>query len=685
MINSIPHRPQLQAVPQQETVPGEIIVKLAEDTQPLDSFEQSLGGKVVEKFQFPAHTLAPGEGPMVRVKLPAGTSVEETLAKLKRDDNIEFAEPNLIYTLDSTETPKGAGNPPNDLHEKLWGLDNTGQTGGTPGADVHIKEAWEVTTGNKGPLISVIDSGIDYDHPDLKANMWVNPGEIPGDGIDNDNNGVVDDVHGYNAFADNGDPWDGHSHGTHCAGTIAAVGNNGEGVTGVMQEANLMAVKIFSDSGSTSTDAIVRGILYSAKMGADITSNSWGGKRRSEAIYEAFKSHPGLHVVAAGNSAYDNDKKDNFPSNYDLDNIVAVAATNHIDQRASFSQWGATKVDVAAPGRNIWSTVPMGKYGMKSGTSMATPHVSGGAGLILSAYPEASNEEIKQRLIYGSDRLPSMLGITASNGRVNFATSLQDDSVAPGAPNDFETEEVGIRGGSVSWTSVGNDKWSGGAAPLVEIWQSEQPLTADNLKEVPKTMLEGAEEVGVLATFAFKAEPSETPQQFYFAMRSLDNVGNASELRFATVEVPAAEVALGDDFDGQEVEFTATGDFHRVEEEGRGKVFSSRPSEKGSPDISELISHTVDLTGKKNATMVFDYKTDLGWGEKAEVYASTDGENWSRQAILKRHSSGWKEQRTNLSEFDGQKVQIKFLVDSHEGKRFGGMRVDKVRLLVESD
>ena len=196
-------------------------------------------------------------------------------------------------------------------------------------------------------------------------------------------------------------------------------------------------------------------------------------------------------------------------------------------------------------------------------------------------------------------------------------------------------------------------------------------------------MLDGAAEVGDLATFAFSAEPKETPELRHFAMRSVDEVGNAAELRFATVEVPAAEVALGDDFDQEEIAFQPSGDFHRVEEDGRGRVFSTRPTEAGSADLSELTSHEIDLTDKKNAYLKFDFKTDLGWGETAEVLVSTDGENWDRQSILRRHSGGWKEQAANLSEFDGQKIQLKFQVDSHEGKRFGGLRLDNVRLLVE--
>lgn len=665
------------SVRKKDFVPGELIVKLANSGQTLDTFESTTGAQVVEQFELPKDQLDIQDGPMLRLKLAQDDSVESALKRLRQDKRVEFAEPNFIYTLE------GAPEPPNDLHEKLWGLQNTGQTGGKVGADVNALGAWETTTGNKGPLISVIDSGIDYEHDDLKANMWTNPGEIPGDGIDNDENGVIDDIHGYNAYADNGDPWDGHSHGTHCAGTIAAAGNNGEGVTGVMQSANLMAVKIFSNEGRTSTDAIVRGILYSAKMGADITSNSWGGKRRSDAIYEAFKAHPGLHVVAAGNSAYDNDQKDNFPSNYDLDNIVAVAATNHIDQRASFSQWGAKNVDVAAPGRNIYSTVPLNKYGIKSGTSMATPHVTGGAGLILSEYPEASNQEIKQRLIYGSDRLPSMLGISVSNGRVNFANSLEDDRTPPGTPNDFETHDLTTRGGILSWTSVGDDKWANGAAPVVEVWKSETPLHAQNLDQAEKVMLEGAEEVGDLATLPFKALPKESPTPVHFAMRSLDNVGNSSVVSFTSAMIPAADIAFQENFDGQKVEFGATGDFKQVEVEGRGQVFSSQPGPNGSVAKSKLTSTEIDLTDRQNSFLRFDYHSDFGFAERATVWASLDGETWTREAFLKKDSEGWLEQAVNISEYDGKKLRLRFEVQARTGNDSGGLMLDNVRVLVE--
>ncbi|MCA9779987.1 MAG: S8 family serine peptidase [Candidatus Eremiobacteraeota bacterium] len=678
-----------------EVIPGEMIVKLNPGMENglMGDFASEYGAKMVEKFDMPQSMFKSFDGDLIRIKLPAGISYQEAVAAMKDDARVAYAEPNLVYTLEDVQQgqdqqgqqPPRDPSSPNDLDEKLWGLNNTGQTGGTAGAHVNAKEAWKIQTGNgsdNGPLIAVIDTGIDYNHPDLQANVWTNPGEIPGDGIDNDNNGVIDDVHGYNAFADNGDPMDGHSHGTHCSGTIAGVGNNGQGVTGVMQDANLMAVKIFSDSGRTSVDAIVRGIAYSAKMGADITSNSWGGGQRSEAIYDAFRTNDALHVIAAGNSNYDNDKRDNFPSNYDLDNIVAVAATTHTDERASFSQWGAKNVDVAAPGKDIYSTVPGNKYASYSGTSMATPHVSGGAGLIMSEYPEASNAEVKARLIHGSDRVSSLNDISVSDGRVNFASSLENDSVAPGAPNDFKAGNLTSRGGTLSWTSVGDDKWANGAAQTIEILTSSEPIDGENIANAQSVTFAGAEEVGDLISVGFGGAPSEQSTTVHFALRSIDNVGNTSEMRTASATIPAAGVAFGDNFDGQSTGFTGTGDFKAVEVEGRGKVFSSASGEGGSKGSSVLTSGSLDLSEKTNSYLKFDAKTALSWGETASVEVSEDGENWTKVGDLGRRSD-WSENGIDLSAFDGKSVQLRFNHAAREGRSSGGMMVDNVKVLAD--
>lgn len=686
----------------QEVVPGELLVQMngGVGASLMGDFASEYGGKVIEKINQPDDVFKSTGGDLLRIKLPAGIDYSEAVAAMKEDGRVQYAEPNLVYTLPEFEQgaqvaadqvgqqqpPAQDPSNPNDLDEKLWGLNNTGQTGGTAGAHVSAKDAWAIQTGDKsenGPLIAVIDTGIDYTHPDLAANMWTNPGEIAGDGIDNDNNGVIDDVHGYYPGGDSGDPMDGHSHGTHCSGTIAGVGNNGQGVVGVMHDARLMGVKIFSDSGRTTAADIVKGINYATQMGADITSNSWGGGGRSEAIKGAFEASPALHVIAAGNSNYDNDKRDNFPSNYDLDNIVAVAATNHNDQRASFSQWGETKVDVAAPGRDIYSTINGGGYASYSGTSMATPHVSGGAGLIMSEYPDASNEEVKARLIYGSDRVAALTDKSVSDGRVNFAASLENDTVAPGAPNDFKASNLTSRGGNLSWTSVGDDKWANGAAQTVEILVSDKPIDGENIAEAKSVTMGGAAEVGDLHSIAFGGEPSEEGSTVHFAMRSIDNVGNKSELRTATANVPAAGVAFAETFDGQTNGFTAAGDFALTEVEGRGKVYSSQAGENGSTGNSSLTSGTIDLSEKSGAFLKFDARTALTWGERASVQVSEDGgENWTKVGDLGRRGD-WDSHGVDLSAFDGKNVQVRFDVQSREGRRSGGMQIDNVKLLAD--
>jgi subtilisin family serine protease len=428
--------------------PGELIIRtkpsisLFSAGSKQSSVVDDLGATVMTKFQTPGDIhKSGGSGEFVHVKLPEGVSVEEALAKMAGDARVEFAVPNTIYTL--PEFKKSNGNISNDPDAgKLWGLNNEGQTGGTPDADIDAPEAWAVHTGRTqaegGPIIAVIDTGIDYNHPDLKANMWTNPGEIAGDGIDNDGNGVIDDVHGYNAIGDNGDPMDTQGHGSHCAGTIAAAGNDGTGVVGVNQKANLMAIKIFGDDGSSDAAAIIRAIQYADNNGARITSNSWGGPVPNAGIKQAFADSSALHLVAAGNSAFNNDYLPSFPANHSLPNLLSVAATDHNDALAEFSQYGKKKVHLGAPGVDILSTVPGGKYDTYSGTSMATPHVSGAAGLIASANPEISNEELRARLLGGVDKVPALEGKTVTGGRLNVHNSLTME-----APKDIPAEAPG--------------------------------------------------------------------------------------------------------------------------------------------------------------------------------------------------------------------------------------------------
>lgn len=301
---------------------------------------------------------------------------------------------------------------------------------------ISAPDAWDTRTDASSVVVGVIDTGIDVDHPDLINNMWVNAGEIWGDGIDNDNNGYVDDYHGYDFFNNVGigptSNGDGHGHGTHVAGTIAAEGNNGIGVSGVAWQAQLMAVKVFSDSGSTYTSALINGINYATMMGAQVTNNSWGGGGYSSGIVSAIndaRDAGSIFVAASGNDSGQNtDVLPHYPSSYNHDNIVSVASTTSSDGLSSFSNHGATTVDLGAPGSDIFSTYRDGGYATISGTSMATPHVTGAIALVLAEDPSLTYSEAIDAVLDNVDQVSSLDGITVTGGRLNVDAAL--DAVA---------------------------------------------------------------------------------------------------------------------------------------------------------------------------------------------------------------------------------------------------------------
>ena len=319
---------------------------------------------------------------------------------------------------------------------------------------ISAPDAWEIRSDASSVVIGVIDTGIDVDHPDLVNNLWVNEGEIWGDGIDNDGNGYIDDYNGYDFFNDRGigpgSNSDGHGHGTHVAGTIAAEGNNGIGVSGVAWNASLMAVKIFSDAGTTNTAAIIAGIQYATMMGAQVTNNSWGGGAYNASLVSAIQAAQAagsIFVAAAGNDSLDNDIVPHYPATYNLDNIVAVASTDSFDRLSSFSNYGATTVDLGAPGTGIYSTYKNSTYATLNGTSMATPHVTGAIALMRAENPSLSYSEIIDALLNSVDSISSMNGITASGGRLNLEAALLavQDGEGPivTAHNIFLAEGVG--------------------------------------------------------------------------------------------------------------------------------------------------------------------------------------------------------------------------------------------------
>lgn len=339
--------------------------------------------------------------------------------------HVEWFEPNFVYTVEQT---------PNDpSFAQLWGLHNTGQSGGTTDADIDAPEAWDLVTGSANVVIGVIDTGVDYNHPDLAANMWRNPGEIAGNSIDDDGNGFVDDVVGYDFAHYDSNPMDDHRHGTHVAGTIAGVGNNATGVSGVNWTSSIMALKFLNASGSGATSGAVSAVNYATMMRATygvnvaLTNNSWGGGNYSQALLDAIAAHGNaglLFIAAAGNQGRNNNTSPEFPSSYPLENIISVAATDRRDTLAYFSNYGSTAVDLAAPGVGIYSTVLNGSYATFDGTSMAAPHVAGVAALAWAYSPSSSAGQIRSALLGGVDIKPALAGIVATGGRLNARGTL---------------------------------------------------------------------------------------------------------------------------------------------------------------------------------------------------------------------------------------------------------------------
>jgi len=368
-----------------------------------------------------------------KIDLPEGLNFKEAKKMLENDPDIEYVEPNYLVSIQQL--------PSDPRFDELWGLENTGQTGGIAEADISAKEAWDITTGSSNVTVAVIDTGIDYNHPDLANNMWVNKGEIPNNGIDDDGNGYVDDYHGYDFVNYDGDPYDDHGHGTHVSGTIAATANNGIGVAGVSWSSRIMALKFMDANGTGTTAAAVAAINYATAMGAKISNNSWGAWSPlvPQALIDAISAANdagSIFVAAAGNANTDVNTTPIIPARIALPNVIAVAATDSNDDLAWFSNYGSTTIHLGAPGVDIFSTLPPKRlctktsicvtngYGKFSGTSMAAPHVAGAAALLKSRFPNLSIVEIKNRLINTVDIIPALSSNTVSGGRLNIAKAL---------------------------------------------------------------------------------------------------------------------------------------------------------------------------------------------------------------------------------------------------------------------
>ena len=409
----------------------------------LSALHESLGVRVAQTF--------PAIGDLQIVQTPAGVASGTMLRRYQESGLVSYAErDSMVHALGE----------PNDFHflnGDLWHLKNLGQHGGVPDADLDAPEAWDTLTGAGNVVVAIIDSGIRATHDDLAANLWSNAGEIPGNGVDDDGNGYVDDVHGINTVTNNGNPNDEWGHGTHVAGILGAVGNNGVGVAGVCWRVQIMVCKFFDTPAQGPVSDAIRCLDYARSKGAHVINASWGGASfDSLALRDAIASARDadiIFVAAAGNSAGDNDVAPLYPASYDLDNIISVAATTRTDTLATFSNHGANTVDLGAPGDPVfscWSNAD-NAYTNFSGTSMAAPIVAGACALARARYPQENSRQIIQRILNAVDPLPGLAGKCVTGGRLNLRTLVNDPPVQ---------DELAIRGVhrvpagiAISWSS----------------------------------------------------------------------------------------------------------------------------------------------------------------------------------------------------------------------------------------
>jgi subtilisin family serine protease len=527
-------------------VPGEVIVRFREQSAPGKGQARVASVQSDDGAQIPLALETLGRTAEIDGLRLARVAPDQTLRAveaLKARPDVLYAEPNYLRHSEAV---------PNDpSYAELYALKNVGQASGTAGADIKAEAAWDITTGSRNVVVGVIDEGVDITHPDLVNNIWTNPGEIPGNGIDDDGDGLVDDIHGWDFLNDDNSVYDGPTisdHGTHVSGIIGAQGNNGIGVVGVNWQVTLLPLKFLPGAGGIGNDAdAIKAILFAKKLrdmwvssggtkGANVRvlNNSWGGGGNSLAERDAIQAANDsgiLFVAAAGNEAFNTDGAPHFPSNYNVANIISVSSTDRSDNQSGFSNFGSNSVQIAAPGTSIYSTIPGNGYIVMNGTSMATPYVSGVAALVCAANPNISLQKLRNAIIYNGDVVPALSNKNLTGSRLNalgaVQAGLETDTTPPGAITNLHVKSQTDRQVTLEWTASGDDGNVGNAALYRFSF-----VDSFTVVEIPLSNLHPAAS-GTLQTTTLKIPYRHTSGTF--RMRVFDNLGNEGPQAYAPV------------------------------------------------------------------------------------------------------------------------------------------------------
>lgn len=720
---SKPQRPSVRPGPQY--APDEILVTFREGLTDLDcrASIRDAGHTVLRRFHY-ARDPRSKQNRRYLVRIQSGRKLEEALDAVRQVEGVEAAQPNYIYR---------ALEPPDDTYYDLqWGLENAGgnlahTTYDLPGPDPWVSDTdigWEaalaiIDWSTVDPVIVAInDTGMDHDHPDLAGIMWTNVDEVPGNGADDDGNGHVDDVNGWDYVGDDNDPDDEDGHGTHVAGVIGAITNNGEGVAGAAENVELIILRVLDSAGSGYTSDIIDAIYYGIDKGARVLNNSWGGGDYDPALHDAIvhaRDAGVMFVCAAGNESSDNDVSPHYPSSYSVENIVSVAASTPWRDMAEFSNWGQVSVDIAAPGDEIISTRPTdGPTGIPetnyqiaaptgydgpaawSGTSMASPCVSAAAAILYGLgdtlwpgiWPTMSPVEqmtaVRDRILERSSRWPALSGTTVTDGHLDLESLVDDDIVPPEPVFPLEAVTTARNLVTLQWIASGDDG-AVGTANYYDL-RYQQGSTIDFATANPVEGVWTPGPAGSLETFTLTGLLPDT--EYTIGLVVVDNAGNASLQTDLTVTTLPQPVFFWDDMESGVNGWTAEGSWALTSEAANSPSHSWTDSPGGSYGALQNVSLTSPTISTDGSALEVTYwqrydiedGADFGY---LEARSSVGGiwDPWVTVLSFTGTDLAWHEVTADLP-VTGEEVQIRFRLETDATFHADGWFIDDVSVHV---